>query len=116
MLFRKVVCMTLFVCIALAGSSGVLQPLHQLRPMLNADGGAPEPPVPKPPMLAPSNQPNLMLLADGGAPEPPVPPKVLASSIQPNLMLLADGGAPEPPVPPKCLLPPSSLTSSCWPP
>src|SRR5437879_6973574 len=93
MLFRKVVCMTLFVCIALAGSSGVLQPLHQLRPMLNADGGAPEPPVPKPPMLAPSHQPNLMLLADGGAPEPPVPPKVLASSIQISLMLRAAGGA-----------------------
>ncbi len=78
MLFRKAVCMTLFVCIALAGSSAVLRSLDQPKPMLNADGGAPQPPVPTPPMLAPSNQPNLMLLADGGAPQPPVPPTGLA--------------------------------------
>jgi hypothetical protein len=52
-----------------------------------ADGGAPMPPWPKPPLKP-------RLLADGGAPMPPWPPK---QTSRPTL--IADGGAPMPPWP-----------------
>lgn len=57
-----------------------------------ADGGAPVPPYPKPPVAAESD----VMFADGGAPVPPYPkPPVAAESD----VMVADGGAPVPPYP-----------------
>ncbi len=57
-----------------------------------ADGGAPVPPYPKPPVATNSN----LVIADGGAPVPPYPqPPVAANSS----LVIADGGAPVPPYP-----------------
>ncbi len=87
---RKLCCLTLFVCMSLAGSAMILQSLDQPKLMLRAEGTAPVPPWP-----TGSTLPDLLLRAEGGMPVPPWP----SGSTPPDLLLRADGGSPVPPWP-----------------
>src|SRR3981189_691347 len=92
MTISKVSCSILFVSASLLGCSTIISSIAQQGGRMYADGGAPQPPVPK----ATPRPAGPNLVADGGAPHPPVP-KATPSAAGPTLV--ADGGAPQPPVP-----------------
>jgi hypothetical protein len=92
MTISKVSCSILFVSASLLGCSTIISSIAQQGGRMYADGGAPQPPVPK----ATPRPAGPNLVADGGAPQPPVP-KATPSAAGPTLV--ADGGAPQPPVP-----------------
>ena len=93
MTFSKVSCSILFVSASLLGCSTIISSIAQQGGRMYADGGAPQPPVPK----ATQRLAGPNVVADGGAPQPPVPPKATTGPAGSNL--IADGGAPQPPVP-----------------
>ncbi len=70
---RKLCCLTLFVCISLAGPSAMLRSSSQAKPVLQCEGGSPVPPWPQ---GLPSK---TTLRAEGGSPVPPWPTGALAA-------------------------------------
>jgi len=69
MTLSKVSCSILFVSASLLGCSTIISSITHQGGRIYADGGAPQPPVPK----AITRPAGHNLVADGGAPQPPVP-------------------------------------------